>query len=407
MKLNFGNIDGISELLKSAYADFKRNKVRTFLTSLGILIGVMSVVMLIALGLGLKNYISQQFESLGTNLLAVMAGSGLGGGNSASSLGAGFMGGVEFDEKDLFSLQRISEIDYVAPVFFQGASIEASGNKEIGYIMGSNEDYFEVLNLEPYEGKLFTKSDISSKNKVVVLGYTIAEKLFQDPKNAVGKTIRISNQRFKVTGILTKKGDNEQDSSVIVPYKTIAGNINKNKTFYMIYLGVESKDLISEAKEKTETALSKRYEKDEFSVIEQAKILNTIDQIFSIINGVLIAIGSISLLVGGIGIMNIMYASVTERTKEVGIRRAVGATKNDILIQFLTESVILSVFGGVMGLLISIILVLIIRNFFPASINLLSVFIALFVSSAIGIFFGVFPAKRAANLPPIEAIRYE
>lgn len=406
MKFNLIKGNGISHLLKAAYADFKRNKVRTFLTSLGILIGVLSVVMLIALGLGLKNYISQQFESLGANLLAVMPGSGFGEGGGRN-FGAGFLGGIEFDEKDVNLLQRIPEIDYIAPVYFQSTPVESSGKKELGYIMASNEDLFKLLNLEPLEGNLFTKGDVSSRNKVVVLGYTLAEKLFENPKDSVGKTIRVSNQRFKVIGVAKKKGDNEQDVGLFIPYKTVAGNINKNKTFYTIYLGVESKDLISEAKRKAEDALSKRYDEDEFSVIEQAKILSTIDQIFSIINGVLVAIGSISLLVGGIGIMNIMYASVTERTKEVGIRRAVGATKDDILVQFLTESVVLSLFGGLMGLIISSLLVLIIRNFFPASINLLSVFVALFVSSAIGIFFGVFPAKRAANLPPIEAIRYE
>ena len=406
MDINLEKINSIKDLLKSAFADFKRNKIRTFLTSLGILIGVFSVVMLIALGLGLKNYIYQQFESMGANLLAVMPGGGFGEGGTGN-FGASFIGGVEFDDKDVSSLKRISELEYVAPVFLQGTQVEALGQKEIGYIMGSNEELFELLSLDPLAGNLFTKGDVSSKNKVAVLGYTIAEKLFGDPKDSIGKTVRTNNQRFKVIGVLEKKGDNQQDSGVFIPYKTIAGNINKNKTFYTIYLGVESKDLVSDAKQKAIDTLSKRYDEDKFSVIEQAKILSTINQIFSIINAVLVSIGSISLLVGGIGIMNIMYASVTERTKEVGIRRAVGATRNDILIQFLTESVILSLIGGLMGLLISIILVLIIRTFFPASINLLSVFVALAVSTTIGIFFGVLPAKRAANLAPIEAIRYE
>ena len=153
--------------------------------------------------------------------------------------------------------------------------------------------------------------------------------------------------------------------------------------------------------------LFKRYEEDEFSVSEQAELLSTVNQIFAIVNGVLVAIGSISLIVGGIGIMNIMYATVTERIKEVGIRRAVGATEKDILLQFLTESVVLSVLGGLMGLILASLIVLGIRIFFPASINLLSVVITFLVSSGIGIFFGVFPARRAAKLPPIEAIRYE
>ncbi|MBU1066324.1 FtsX-like permease family protein, partial [Patescibacteria group bacterium] len=176
---------------------------------------------------------------------------------------------------------------------------------------------------------------------------------------------------------------------------------------FTIYLGVALEEDIPFVKEKAKETLLKRYDETEFSVTEQAEILSTINQIFSIINSVLVAIGSISLIVGGIGIMNIMYASVTERTKEIGIRRAVGATEQDILNQFLTESVILSVFGGVAGLALASLIVLGIRVFFPASINLLSVVIALVISSAIGVFFGVFPAKRAAKLPPIEAIRYE
>jgi len=172
-------------------------------------------------------------------------------------------------------------------------------------------------------------------------------------------------------------------------------------------LGTTDKDKVEEVKKKAEEVLLKRYDKDDFTVTEQSELLSTINQIFNIVNGVLVAIGSISLLVGGIGIMNIMYATVTERTKEVGIRRAVGATERDILNQFLAESILLSLFGGLLGLVLAFLIVLGIRAFFPASINLFSVVITLVISSGIGIFFGVFPARRAAKLPPIEAIRYE
>jgi putative ABC transport system permease protein len=172
-------------------------------------------------------------------------------------------------------------------------------------------------------------------------------------------------------------------------------------------VGVESKENVDSVKEDIKAALLKRYDKDAFSVTEQSEILSTINQIFGVINSILVAIGSISLIVGGIGIMNIMYATVTERTKEVGIRRAVGATKKDILLQFLTESTILSLFGGLLGLILASLIVLVVRIFFPASINLFAVVITLVISSGIGIFFGVFPARRAANLTPIEAIRYE
>jgi len=219
--------------------------------------------------------------------------------------------------------------------------------------------------------------------------------------------VRVGDQRFRVIGVAKKKGDREMDTSVIVPYKSIFGTLNVDKTFFTLYLGTKDEKNVEIVKEKAKEILLKRYKKDEFSVTEQTEILSTVNQIFAIVNSILVAIGSISLLVGGIGIMNIMYATVSERTKEVGIRRAIGATERDILNQFLAESVLLSILGGVLGLVFASVIVLIVRNFFPAAINLLSVVITLLISSGIGVFFGVFPARRAAKLPPIEAIRYE
>ncbi len=399
--------NGYIHLAKTALEDFKRNKVRTALTSLGIMIGVMSVVLLIALGLGLKNYIEGQFESMGANLIMILPGSGFTGEGGGSFGGAGTVGGASFDERDVNSLKRISEIDYVVPVFMKGASIEAGGEKKYGYIMGLNEDGFKLMNIEAESGELFTRSDIQASAKVGVLGNSLATDLFGVPEDAVGNTVRSEDLRFKVVGVAKKKGDREADNAIFIPYKTTYGSLNPDKIFWAIYLGVKSDDVVTTAKLKAEEALLKRYDEDDFAVTEQAELLNTINQIFSIINSVLIAIGSISLIVGGIGIMNIMYATVTERTKEVGIRRAVGATESDILKQFLTESVLLSLFGGILGLLLSIGIVVVVRIFFPASINVFAVVITLIISSGIGIFFGVFPARRAAKLPPIEAIRYE
>ncbi len=394
-------------LIRSALDDFKRNKGRTFLTSLGILIGVMSVVLLIALGLGLKNYIQKQFESLGANLIMILPGSGFTGEGGGGFGGAGIVGGAEFDERDITTLSRIPEIKYVVPLFMKSVQIEAGSQKKIGYVMGVNEQLFPLMNTELIRGVVFSKSEVTGRSKVAVLGNRIADDLFDKPEDAFGKTIRLENMRFKVIGVNKKTGDREQDTSVVIPFTTSYGTLNPNKTFWAVYLGVESKDKVEEAKKKAKEALLKRYKDDEFAVTEQSEILSTVNQIFSIINAILVAIGSISLIVGGIGIMNIMYATVTERIKEIGIRRAVGATKRDILLQFLAESIILSVFGGILGLILASLIVLIIRFFFPAAINLLSVIITIAISSAIGIFFGVFPARRAAKLPPIEAIRYE
>jgi putative ABC transport system permease protein len=400
----------IYHLLKSAIADFKRNKIRTFLTSLGITIGVLSVVLLIALGLGLRNYISEQFEGLGANLIMVMAGSGFGGGDDGGGFSgpAGMFGStVEFDERDVSSLRRVQEIEYVVPVYFKSLSIEAEENEEVGYVMGVNDEFFDLMNSDMLEGKEFDKSDLQGRTKVAVLGYTLSEDLFGEAEDGAGRTIRIDNMRLKVIGVFEKTGDSEMDKSAVIPYTTTFASLNPDKTFWSIYLGVASEDEVEAASEKAEEALLRRYKEDEFSLTEQSEILSTINSIFAVLNAILVAIGSISLLVGGIGIMNIMYATVTERTKEIGIRRAIGATKQDILTQFLTESVVLSILGGLVGLLLSVLIVLGIRVFFPAAINAVAVIIAIGVSSFIGIFFGVFPAKRAANLPPIVAIKYE
>ena len=401
------NQNEILHLIKAAIEDFRRNKVRTALTSLGIMIGVLSVVMLISLGLGLKNYIQGQFENMGANLIMILPGSGFTGEGGAGFGGQGTVGGASFDEKDIVGLKRISEIDHVVPIFMKGTSVEAGGEKKVTSVMGINEDGWSLMNVETESGELFGKADIQGGSKVAVLGSTIARDLFGVESDAVGKTIRFEKQRFKVIGVAKKKGDSQADSAIFIPYRTTYGSMNPEKKFWAIYLGVKSDNLVSIAKQKAETKLLERYRVEDFAVTEQAELLNSINQIFGIINTVLVAIGSISLVVGGIGIMNIMYATVTERTKEIGIRRAVGATERDIMLQFLTESLILSIFGGTIGLILAALIVLVIRIFFPASINLFSVIVTFVISSVIGIFFGVFPAKRAAKLPPIEAIRYE
>jgi len=400
--------NGLSHLLNTTFANFKRNKARTILTSLGIMIGVLSVVLLIALGLGLKNYLKEQFENLGSNLIIVFPGNVFNEeGGGGANFGAGFAGGANFDEKDVQNLKKIPEADYVVPAFFKSITIEAGSEKTSGYVQGTSEKLFPLLNSQLVAGRFFTKSDVQRKTKNAVLGLTLAETLFINPERAIGKTIKASDQRFKIIGVIEKTGDREMDNTANVPYKSTFGKLNPDKTFFTIYLGTNNEENITTVKEKAKKILLKRYDKDSFSVTEQTEILSTVNQIFTIVNSILVAIGSISLIVGGIGIMNIMYATVTERTKEIGIRRAIGATQKDILNQFLAEAVILSVFGGLLGLILASLIVLAIRTVFPATINLLAVTLAFGVSTIIGVFFGVFPARRAAKLTPIEAIRFQ
>ncbi len=395
-------------VLKSAFFDFSRNKGRTFLTSLGILIGVMSVILLIAAGLGLKRYINQQFESLAPNLLRVVPGQILQGGSFRG--GPGSFGGVQFDEKDVIKLRRVKSVDYVIPTFTKTIKASAGKNSELTDMFSTSSDIFSALNIKPQYGQLFSKEDVDKRTKVAVLGPKIADKLFGSADLAVGGSIKIEGQRFRIIGATEAKGGGgfgpDFDSYVYVPYK--AGYVfDPDKKFLAIIVKAANNANLDTTKKDIEDVMLRRYKEDEFSVIKQTDLLNAITSIFSIMNLVLVTIAAISLIVGGIGIMNIMYVTVTERIKEIGIRRAIGARKFDILSQFLVESVILSLFGGLMGLLLAWVIVFFVQKIFPAYINLTTIFIALGVSTAIGVVFGVFPAKRAADLSPIEAIRYE
>lgn len=380
--------------------------MRTFLTSLGILIGVAAVILLLAFGLGLRKYISDQFESLGANLIYVMPG------KIGSSGPGGMIGGIKFDFKDVNKLERIKTLELVAPVYARsGVTIKAEGKDSDGEIIASTADINTILNLEVSAGRLLDKTDVEKRTKVVFLGSQVSKDLFLSDDDAVGQTVNIAEQNFKVIGVAKSKGGGGLggtglDNHVYTSY-TAAYSFNPDKKFFAIYAKANNKENIEKAKEEIKEVLLKRYKEDDFSVLEQKEILNTVQSIFSIINMILVAIGTISLIVGGIGIMNIMYVSVTERIKEIGIRRAVGAEKKDILFHFLAEAVILSMIGGVLALLISYLIIFFVQKIFPAYIDLMTIFIALGVSSVIGIFFGVFPAKKAADLSPIDAIRYE
>lgn len=369
---------------------------------------MMAVVLLMAFGLGLKKYINDQFESLGTNLIRILPGKILSSGSFRSGMS---LGSIRFDEKDILKLRRVKDAVFVVPVYTKSISASAEGNTELGDLYSASADIFLALNLKPQHGEVFTKTDVEKRSKVVVLGPKIAKKLFGSEENAVSKIVKLESQGYRVIGVLEAKGGGgfggpDLDSFVYMSYKT-AYVFNTDKKFFAIIVkgrsGVDSNQL----KEEMKTVMLKRYKEDDFSVIEQTEILGAISSIFGVMNLVLVAIAAISLVVGGIGIMNIMYVTVTERIKEIGIRRAIGARRNDILWQFLVESVILSLLGGFLGLSLSFLIVFFIQKFFPAYIDAQSIILALGVSSLIGVVFGVFPAKKAADLSPIDAIRYE
>jgi len=394
-------------IITAALFDFSRNKGRTFLTSLGILIGVMSVVLILALGLGLKKYISDQFDSLGANLIYILPGN-----KKALTSGAGMIGGIKFDDKDVFKVKRVKGVEVVAPVFSKpGVEIEANGKAEIVEIIASFDEINAIMNLQLEAGRLIERRDGEKKTKGIVISPKIAQSLFGNITEAIGKTVEIEGQSFKVIGIYKSKGGgglggSDMDSHVFVPASSIYA-FNPDKKYYGLYIKAVSKEIIPQVKKDLEEVLLKRYDEKKFCVVDQSEIMTTITQIFNILNLVLVAIAAISLLVGGIGIMNIMYVSVSERIKEIGIRRALGALKQDILSLFLIEAVFLSLIGGLLGVLISSLIVYLVSPIFPAYIDIMAVILALGVSSCIGIVFGVFPAKRAADLSPIDAIRYE
>lgn len=394
--------------INSACCDLLRNKVRTVLTSLGIVIGVASVILLIAFSLGLKDFIRNQFYNLGTNLVYILRGKSFTQGGSVMNSG---IEGVKFDEKDYFKLKKIEQADVVLPVYSKILDAQAEGKSESGTLYATIPEMFSARNLELESGVIFAKNDVDKKSKVTVLGNTIALNIFGDAQAAVNKSIRIDSQVFKVIGVLKAKGGGgfatpNFDMFMYVPYKS-AYFVNTEKIFTAFVIKARTENEISLLKRILEENLLKKYKKDDFTIADQTEFINTIFSIFSVLNMVLIGTGAISLLVGGIGIMNIMYVSVSERTNEIGIRRALGATKKDILNQFLIESIALSLIGGIVGLILADIVIFFVSVFFPVKIDIISMIIAISVSSSIGIFFGVFPAQKAAKLSPIDAIRYE
>ena len=400
----------IGDLIKSSIKSILKNKSRTILTSLGIIIGVTSVILLTSIGNGIQNYINQQFESLGANSIYIYPGqifSDNGGFN-----GNGAMMINSFTQKDVTQLKREFRNFDVMPVNAVYADVKSNKiTKKSTEIAGTPYNYGPNHNLIPSQsnGRWFTKEEENKKSKVIVLGNKIAQDIFPSG-NALGKKVIIKGKELTVIGVLDKKGGGMGgagiDSNSFVPLSIgfdLAGNENINA----ISVKISDKNLIDQAKKDLTKFMNQRYDQDAFTVFDSSQLLTSINSIISTLTIGLSGIAAISLVVGGIGIMNIMLVSVTERTKEIGLRKAIGAYPRAIMVQFLIEAIILSYIGGFTGIVLGWLGTLAINTVFPAKITLSAVTLAFSVSTLVGIIFGVAPARKASKLSPIEALRYE
>jgi putative ABC transport system permease protein len=391
----------IFETFKTSVRALNLNKGRSFLTMLGVIIGVYSVVVLVSIGKGLENYLTDEFDSLGSNLLFLAPGKLDFTSDPGRSLSRN-----QFESKhiDLINTYAGTHITALSPYIESGATATYRNRTYFAGIMGANHQYDEVMYFELIEGSSFTRSDVITKSRVAVIGPTVSTELFSN-RSPVGHSIRLENDTYRVIGTFKEKGRNFDDL-IIIPY-TSASETLSIRNFSSIVMKVDSPENIEIASKQVERALLRDLKEDEFTVFSQQDILSAIQNILQIFTLALSSIAGISLLVGGIGIMNIMLVSVTERTREIGLRKALGATSNNIAVQFLIESILLSIGGGLIGLTLGWLTSLAGRFFLRTEIPLWSVLLAFSFSVLVGVLFGTYPALKASKKDPIEALRYE
>ncbi|HUC94452.1 MAG TPA: ABC transporter permease [Candidatus Saccharimonadales bacterium] len=373
---------------------------------LGIIIGVSAVILLVSIGQGLQSYITQQFESLGSDLIVVLPGKVGGGGISS----APNLAGSKLTLTDVDRLSRLGgAIESVGAGIEMPSTVSYLGKSKYTTTAGLTAEYQKMRNLTVSDGRMISDSDNRSNRNVVDVGPGIVDALFNGA-NPIGKQVTMGGQKFQVVGILSKIASGgfgvDINSFVVLPL-TSAQQLFGMKSVQAIGVKAIDKDSIPQAIAQVNKELGKYHKSDDFSVVDSSSLVATINQILGVVTLALGGIAAISLVVGGVGIMNIMLVSVTERTREIGLRKAVGAKPQDILIQFLIESVALSVTGGGIGVLIGYLGSLAINQFINTTVTFWSVALAFGVSAAIGIIFGVAPAARASKLNPIEALKYE
>ena len=403
-----------TNLFKIALRALANNKLRAFLTMLGIIIGVASVIAMLAIGQGSKKSIQQQISEMGSNMIMIHP-------------GAEMRGGVRQDPSAMQTLklenyEKLSEectyLSGISPNVSSSGQLVAGANNYPSSVSGVSMDYLTIRQLTVEQGEMFTENDIRTAAKVCVIGKTIVDNLFPDGSDPIGKVIRCNQSPFRVIGVLKSKGYNsmgmDQDDVVLAPYSTVMKRLLAQTYLSGIFASALTEDMTDEAVDEITTILRREHklketDDDDFTIRTQQELSSMLNTTTDLMTTLLACIAGISLVVGGIGIMNIMYVSVTERTREIGLRMSVGARGVDILSQFLIEAILISITGGLIGVIIGCGASFMIKTIahWPVFIQPWSVLLSFLVCTVTGVFFGWYPAKKAADLDPIDALRYE